>query len=137
MFKPKDVPQLSPYLTVRDSAKSIDFYTKAFGFTLKDAVKNEKGIIEHTEMRMQDVFIMFSPEGAYGSKKKAPVSLGIEIPLNLYIYCENVDELYKQAINHGAKSIMEPFDSFWGDRYCCVADPDGYEWGFGMRLNNK
>ncbi|XVN42177.1 MAG: hypothetical protein RCG15_05770 [Candidatus Rickettsia vulgarisii] len=59
-------------------------------------------------MRKQEAFIMFSPEGAYGSTKKTPKNLGIEIPLNMYLYCEDTDALYEQALAHGAKSIMEP-----------------------------
>ena len=134
MFKPENTPQLSPYFTVSNSDKSIEFYTKAFGFTLKDAIKNEQGVTEHVEMRMQDVFIMFAPEGAYASTKTTPVNLGVTIPVNMYVYCEDTDKLYKQAMANGAKSVMEPFDSFWGDRFCSVTDPDGYEWSFATML---
>lgn len=134
MFKPAGVPQLSPYFTVQDSEKSIDFYSKAFGFILNQAVKNDNGVTEHTEMKFQDVFIMFSPEGAYGSTKRTPKNLGITIPVNMYVYCEDADALYKQALAHGAKSVMEPMDGFWGDRFCSVLDPDGYEWSFATTL---
>lgn len=135
-FKPAGIPQLFPYLTVKDAQKSIDFYTNAFGFHLSsETAKNDQGQIQHAEMRFgQEALIMFAPEGSWGSAKKAPASLGMTIPLTLYIYCENVDALYRQAMQNGALSTMEPNDGFWGDRVCSLIDPDGYEWMFATNI---
>ncbi len=36
-----------------------------------------------------------------------------------------VDELYKTILQAGFESIKPPWDAFWGQRYACVADPDG------------
>jgi uncharacterized glyoxalase superfamily protein PhnB len=80
---------------------------------------------------------MFCPEGAFGIPKKAPVTLGIIVPLSMYVCCEDTDALYQKAMATGAKSVMEPHDSFWGDRFCSVTDPDGYEWGFGTFQGDK
>lgn len=132
-FKPDNTPQLSIYLTVANADKAIDFYQKAFGFTLRDKVDDGCGNI-HVEMTRGDALIMFCPEGAYGGSKKTPYHLGISMPLNTYIYVEDTDGLYKNAINYGAVSLMEPHDSFWGDRACLLKDHDGYEWMFGTKL---
>ena len=137
MFKPTSVPQLSPYFTVSNGTKSIEFYRDAFGFILEEAVKNENGHPQHVTMKKEAAYIMFSPEGAYGSTKKTPVNLSITIPVNMYVYCEDTDKLYKKAIEKGVKSIIEPHDSFWGDRFCSVVDPDGYEWAFATTLNDR
>ena len=84
---------------------------------------------------MGDAFIMFGPEGGVdGMTKKSPISQGIQMPISMYVYCKNTDEQYNQAINTGAKSIMEPHDTFWGDRFCSVLDIDNYEWGFATVL---
>jgi uncharacterized glyoxalase superfamily protein PhnB len=136
-FKPDFTPQLSVYLTVTDANKSIKFYEEAFGFKTLDVAKDEQGNPQHVEMKKGDAFIMFCPEGAFGMPKKAPVTLGITVPLSMYVYCEDTDALYKKAIATSAKSIMEPHDSFWGDRFCSVADPDGYEWGFATFKGDK
>ena len=134
MFKPTSIPQLSPYFTVKDGNKSIKFYTDAFGFTVVDLVKGDDGEPQHVSMEKQEAYIMFSPEGSYGSTKKAPISLGVSMPVSMYIYCENTDQLYQQAITNGAISLIEPNDSFWGDRFCAVQDIDGYEWWFATLL---
>lgn len=38
-----------------------------------------------------------------------------------------VDEIFKKCLEAGGASIKEPWDAFWGHRYACVADPDGYQ----------
>lgn len=135
-YKPEGIPQLFPYLTVKDAEKSIDFYEKAFGFKLSsEPGKDENCKIQHAEMKFgNDVSIMFAPEGAWGSPRKTPAALGITPSMTLYIYCEDVDALYKQAITHGAQSTMEPNDGFWGDRICNLVDPDGHEWMFATNI---
>lgn len=132
-FKPDNFPTLSPYLTVQDAGKSLDFYQKAFGFGEANTIE-EDGKIVHAALRFKDSVIMFGPEGAYDSPYKAPASLGVLSSSNLYIYCDDVDALYKRAVDAGAKSIMEPQDSFWGDRICRVSDPDGHEFMFAKLL---
>lgn len=134
MFSPNNMPQLSPYLTVKDGDKSIKFYQEAFGFIVEDVSKDEKGIPQHVSMKKEDVVIMFAPEGAWGSTRKTPESSRTSSPISLYIYCQDVDALYKQALNNGAKTVTEPNDSFWGDRFCAVLDIDGYEWWFATVL---
>ena len=133
-FKPENMPQLSPYMVVVDAKASIDFYKKAFGFEVDYISKDENNNIQHVSMKKDDAFIMFSPEGSFGDTKKSPVNQNIQMPINMYVYCENTDDLYKQAITAGAKSVIEPQDSFWGDRFCTVPDLDNYEWAFATLL---
>lgn len=131
MDNPLRMPTLIPYLTVRKSKTAIIFYEQAFGFQWKNIQdQDEHGEIEHVEMVYRDIYIMFAQEGAFGSPTKAPTTLNILVPMTLYLYCDNVDQLYQQAIAAGATSLQEPHDAFWGDRVCQVSDPDGYSWMF-------
>lgn len=129
-------PSLSPYLIVTDAQESISFYQKAFGFVVDEIGKDDNGKIQHVSMFKQNTCIMFCPEGAFGMSKKSPINLNIEIPVTFYVYCDDVDELYKQAISHGAKGTMEPQEAFWGDRFCTVLDKDNYEWSFAKASTN-
>jgi uncharacterized glyoxalase superfamily protein PhnB len=54
--------------------------------------------------------------------------------IGLYLYCEDVDAVYKRALAAGAKSDRAPKDMFYGDRVCAVIDPDGYLWSFGTNV---
>jgi uncharacterized glyoxalase superfamily protein PhnB len=122
---------LMPYLTVVDAAKSIQFYQDAFGFTLLD--KNEEnGKINHAEMTYHGkMIVMFCNENAFGMQKKAPITLGIEMPSSLYLYVDDVDATAKKVKAAGGTVQMEPNDAFWGDRFAAVTDVDGYAWGLG------
>ncbi len=135
MYKPESLPQLIPYLTVVNVQESIKFYTEAFCFELIDSSCDS--VNNHAEMRKDNVVIMFCSEGSYGTIKKAPITQNIEIPLSLYVYCDDVDEFYKNAINHGAISKLSPNDGFWGDRFCVLNDLNGYEWLFAMKIHDK
>jgi PhnB protein len=135
-FKPDGIPALLPYMTVKNAEASVEFYEKAFGFALSSPPsRDEKGQIQHAEMKFgEDISIMFAPEGAWGSPRKTPNSLGVMPSLSLYVYCEDVDSFYKNAVANGAKSTMEPNDAFWGDRFCTLVDPDGHEWVFATNI---
>lgn len=135
-YKPHGIPGILPYLTVRNAEKAIEFYKQAFGFELhSEPAKDDQGYIQHAEMKFgEDVVIMFAPEGAYGSLRTAPVTQGTAPSLVLYVYCKDVDALYHKAIASGAKSTIEPNDSFWGDRFCSLVDPDGHEWMFATNV---
>jgi len=137
-YKPEGVPGLFPYLTVKDADESIQFYEKAFGFKLSSKpARDENGNTQHAEMKFgEDVCIMFAPEGAWGAFRRTPTALSILPPISIYIYCEDVDALYKKAMANGARSVMEPNDGFWGDRFCTLADPDGHEWMFATNITD-
>ena len=84
------------------------------------------GKIAHAELQVGDSRVMLgeeSPErGAF-----SPLSLKGS-PVGLFVYVENVDAAFQQAINAGAKSTMPVTDMFWGDRYGKLTDPFGHEW---------
>lgn len=46
-------------------------------------------------------------------------------PSSLYLYVANVDSVYQQAVKAGGKTIMEPMDMFYGDRFGGVKDLSG------------
>lgn len=135
MTSVKKTPTLIPYLTVRDTRKSIDFYMRAFGFSWINAQETAPDdTIDHVEMSYKDMLIMFARENAFGSLTKAPATLKSLPSMTLYLYCDDVDALYAQAIAAGAISQMEPQDSYWGDRIFKVADLDGFEWMFAKTI---
>lgn len=128
------LPTLIPYLTARNTLESVRFYEKAFGFEWKNAHEQDETGIQHVEMTYRDIYIMFAQEGAFDSPSKTPATLNIPSPMTLYLYCDDVDHLYRQAVAHGAKTLMEPHDAYWGDRVCQISDLDGYYWMFATSV---
>lgn len=135
--KPENVTWLSPHITVSDVDKMANFYEKAFNFTKLDLVPGDDGSTWHGEMRYKDQMIMLGKAGAYNEKSKPPFLSGLSSPVNLYLYCEDVDQFYKHAITSGAVTLLEPQDMFWGDRMCRLKDPEGFEWCFASFLGER
>ena len=127
---------LVPALTVRDVAKAMDFYEKAFGFEKGFSMPGPDGRIVHGDMRYKgSVIIMMGLEGAQGNLCKAPVTMNLaNPPAGLYVYCDDVDALCAKAKKAGAIVKTEPADMFWGDRMTALTDPEGYSWMFAKNV---
>jgi PhnB protein len=127
---PAHASWLSPYITVLDVDKAVEFYKNVFRFEVKNLVPGEDGSGWHAEMQHKDQLIMCGKQGKYGGTSKAPAVSGIECPITLYLYCDNVDTFYTEAVSKGAEPLGAPEDMFWGDRMCRLKDLDGYVWCF-------
>jgi len=137
-YKPAQYPQFFPYLTVTDCETAIEFYTQAFGFEILDSVPGDNGKVQHAELKQGDTVIMMAPEGAWNdSAHKAPATLGMTPSSTFYMYVENVDAFYENAVKNGAKSMQAPEDSFWGYRCCRLQYSKGYEWMFATHKNKS
>ena len=133
--RPAGVPWLTPYLTVRDARAAIEFFQAAFGFAVRDSVEDD-GAVMHVEMTYHDqLIVMFAPEGAFGSTARTPKSSDTLAPQSFYLYVDDVDAVYARALGAGAKSLSEPQDQFWGDRFAQVEDLDGYRWALARHLS--
>ena len=128
--RPRYMPWITPYLTVKDIEASLNFYEAAFGFERQYDTPNSDGSITHARMTWQDGSIMIGPEGAYGGTSRAPVTSGMESPISLYVYCDDVDALAQRAAAAGATMKFPPMDMFWGDRCCMLVDINGLAWNF-------
>lgn len=133
--RPPGAPWLMPYLTVRNAERALRFYQQAFGFEAGQVSRDDEGRPEHCELRHRgQVLAMFSPEGAFGSTARSPRSLGIEPSQTFYVYCDDPDALFARAVAAGAHVVVPPTDQSWGDRICCLRDPDGFQWSFARWL---
>ena len=133
--RPAGVPWLTPYLTVHDARAAIEFFQAAFGFAVRDSVEDD-GAVMHVEMTYHDqLIVMFAPEGAFGSTARTPKSSDAIAPQSFYLYVDDVDAVYARALVAGAKSLSEPQDQFWGDRFAQVEDLDGYRWALARHLS--
>jgi uncharacterized glyoxalase superfamily protein PhnB len=134
-YKPADFATLSPYLTVKNVQQSIDFYQKAFGFSMRGEADDEaSGEILHAEMAFGDATLMIGQEGAFGNDSRSPASSKVASPVCLYVYCPDVDALFTQATATGAEVVMPCQTMFWGDRMCRLKDKDGHEWCFATNI---
>lgn len=123
---PEGFHSVTPYLVIRDAARAIEFYTRAFGAKERCRMPGPGGAIMHAEIQIGDSIIMLGEENpAY--EAKSPQALN-GTPVGLCLYVDDVDGVFQQAVAAGASSKMPVQDMFWGDRYGKLADPFGHEW---------
>ena len=122
---PEGYNSITPYLVCKGAAKAIEYYTNVFGAHETVRMPGPEGRIMHAEIKIGDSTVMLSDENP---ERGAVAPSGKGRSQSLMLYTENVDTLFKRAIDFGAKSIQEPTDMFWGDRMGNLEDPFGHQW---------
>ena len=91
------------------------------------------GKILHAAMKLGDDVVMI---GCPGPKYKNPKRLGHSTQ-SLYVNVDDVDKHFKRAKRAGAKILEEPHDEFYGDRRYGAEDPEGHQWYFAQRIEER
>jgi uncharacterized glyoxalase superfamily protein PhnB len=123
---PDGYHSITPYLVVEGVAKLLDFLKQAFDADVKECMRMPDGTVMHAAIRIGDSMVMMGE--ARGDHKPMPCSL--------YLYVPDADAIYRQALQAGATSLMEPADQFYGDRNAGVKDPAGNQWWIGTHKEN-
>ncbi len=117
----------TPYLTVRDAARALDFYTRAFGARETLRLTAPGGTrIGHAEIDVGGARIMLADEfpemGARGPETigGTPVTIALKVP--------DVDEFVRRAVVEGATLARPVSDQFYGERAGMLTDPFGHRW---------
>jgi len=125
---------LTPFLTVRDAVRAIEFYKQAFGAVERGVAKGPDGKVMHAELKIGDSIIMLSDEyPEFGSL--SPQSTG-GAGMGLHIYLDGVDAAFDRAVKAGAQVEMPVMDQFWGDRYGKLKDPFGHNWSIATHIKD-
>ena len=125
-YVPDGLSPLTPYLTVSNGAKAIEFYQKAFGAIEEMRLAAPGGKIGHAEMKIGTARFMLSDEYPEMGVR-SPESIGGS-PVTLHLYVEDVDATFAQAVAAGAKAVRPVADQFYGDRAGKLVDPFGHSW---------
>lgn len=126
-YIPEGFHTLTPYLIAKDAAGAIDFYKKAFGAVELSRMADPSGTVRHAEIKIGNSPFMLTDENPDYPEWKGPLSRG-GTPVHLYLYVEDADAVFAQALEAGAKELMPMKDQFYGDRSGGVTDPFGHIW---------
>jgi PhnB protein len=111
---------------VRNAGKYVEFLEQAFGAREIFAAKDPQGIARHVRLRMGDSILAGGE--ARGESQAAPFLL--------HMYVPNTDEVYANALRHGATTIRGLEDAPYGDRTATVQDPFGNLWSLATHIKD-
>jgi PhnB protein len=132
---PTEFHTLTPYLVFSDAARAIEFYKKAFGATelFRWQVKDR---ILHAEIQIGGSPIMLVDENPQYAFHRSAQSLGGS-PVQLFLYVEDVDNVFQQALAAGAKELMPIKDvPNEAERRGGLEDPFGYIWWVATQIED-
>jgi uncharacterized glyoxalase superfamily protein PhnB len=105
-----------------DPARAVAFY-KLLGVELakySEADHYEATTPSGVRIMLDSVELIRSFEPSFEKRRGTGLVMCFKQPSS-----KAVDELYAAITRAGHTSIKAPWDAFWGQRYACVADPDG------------
>jgi uncharacterized glyoxalase superfamily protein PhnB len=123
---PAGVHSVTPNLVVRNAAGALDFYKRVFGAEEITRYQKSDGRIWHAELRIGDSVLFLSDELPHSSVRAPSPEAFASTAIQIYV--EDVDAVFKNALDAGARRIRDLSDTFWGDRMGIVADPFGHTW---------
>jgi PhnB protein len=112
-----DLHTVTVYFHPIGAQRFIDFVTNAFGGT--ELMRHAEGdMIMHAKVQIGDSVIELG-EARYPTQP---------LPTAIYLYVNDVDAVYEQALKAGGTSMLPPTDQPYGDRNAWVKDPFDNVW---------
>jgi uncharacterized glyoxalase superfamily protein PhnB len=126
---PEGFSTVTPIMVVKDAAKAIETYVKAFG--AKEVYRMpcpKTGKIMHACFQMGTNKIFICDEN---------LEMGSTATTSgFYLYMDDVDAVFKQATQAGLQEKSSVQDMFWGDRTGCVKDSFGNTWTVATHIRD-
>jgi len=122
---PEGYHTLTPQIVVEDARETIEFVKNVFDADLREIYEDD-GRIVHSEVVIGDSRLMIA---------SASEEFGV-FPLMVNLYVDDVDATFAKAIEHGATSLRDPADQFYGDRTGGVIDPQGNQWWISTHIED-
>lgn len=113
----KNHQTIMPYLILKDVRGFIKFALNVFDAQILEEHLDEDHHVIHAEIKIGDSTIMMGQANEIWNVNNAA----------MFIYVENTDKVYKDALANGAESIMEIENKDYG-RAAGIKDPFGNIW---------
>jgi PhnB protein len=131
---PDTYPRVTPHLSIEGCAAALDFYQSVLGATVRMRMDAPGGLVAHAEIVLGQSVIMLG-DAAVPDSDPSPAKLG-GTPVSLFVYVEDVDEVFRRAVDAGAQAVSEPEYHFYGDRVATIDDPFGHRWSLATHVED-
>ena len=124
---------IAPWLSVRNSAKAVEFYKSAFGATEAYRVEDPGGAVVAKLSVAGAEFWLGDESPEHGNF--SPASLGGGT-VRMILTVADPDAVFAQALKAGATEVF-PVGEEYGWKLGRVVDPFGHHWEIGRPLGGK
>ena len=121
-----DTPAVVPVFLVQNAEKYVEFLKQAFRARELFMTKSPDGKIRYVSLRVGDSVLAGGE--VHGEFQAAPFLL--------HMYVANTDEVYANALRHGATTVRGLEDAPYGDRTATVQDPAGNLWSLATHVKD-
>jgi len=127
-YHPKGFTTVNTYLFAENPPLLIQF--------LKSAFYAEEGL-STVDPDTSDILnmILYIGQSAIMISQSRGQFIGMRS--SFYLFTENVDHLYENALNNGGVSEFAPADMDYGDRQAGIRDPAGNYWWISKRIHSN
>lgn len=132
---PDTYPRVTPHLTIDGAAGALDFYARVLGATERTRMAMPDGTVAHAEIQIGDSVVMIGDANLPMETDPSPAALGGS-PVSLFVYVEDVDDVFERAVKNGATAVSKPEDHFYGDRVATIDDPYGHRWNLATHIED-
>ena len=130
---PEGKHTVTPHIVVRDAARAADWYRQALGAEERSRIEVPGGKLMQVERGSgtpRDVGRRVPRvRRAVTAERRGTATV-------LHLYTNDVDALWKCAVDAGAEVRQPLQDAFWGERYGQITDPFGHRWGLAQHLRD-
>jgi PhnB protein len=125
-----NITTVTPFLTVNNGKKAVDFYIAAFG-----AIETKR--FKMPDQKLSSVIEIEKAEFYVGDEEPHCGNLSPDLksnsPVRIILKTKNADELFEKALKFGAKEICPmTTEDVW--RIGKLKDPFGHIWEIGYTL---
>jgi PhnB protein len=131
---PEGYSTVTPFLIVTGAADAIEFYKRAFEAKVLMRFDGPDGHVAHAEIQIGNSRVMLADEYPQMGFR-SPKSIG-GAGVGIMLYVDNVDTVFKRALEAGAKTHQEVKDQFYGDRSGTLIDPFGHMWTIATHVED-
>jgi PhnB protein len=131
---PDSYPRVTPHLSIAGVADALGFYERVLGASVRMRMDAPGGLVAYAEIELGGSVIMLGEE-ALPDSDPSPKKLG-GTSVSLFVYVEDVDEVFRRAVEAGAQAVSEPEFHFYGDRVATIDDPFGHRWNVATHVED-
>lgn len=125
---------VTPYMIIENASAAIDYYGTAFEASEVMRLEGPDGTVAHAELRIGAGHIMLAEENI-DAGWKGPGAVGGN-PVSMLIYVDDVDTVFRRALEAGGRELKPLTDQFYGDRSGTLADPFGHVWTVATHIED-